>query len=81
MGRVHFEDQFGEPQIVVLSAATILAAADPGAVVRAVSDQDPTQQLGAEAVAPLVDEREANPRCCVVNQWLRRLAQDLVLTA
>ena len=79
--RVYLEDQRGQPPLVVLSIAAPTETAHPSAVIGAIGNQDPTQQLDAEPVTPLVDERKALPRRRMVRQRLRRFAQDLVLAA
>jgi len=81
MRRVYLEDQRGQPPLIMLSVTALAETADPGTVIGAIGKQDPTQQLGAEPVTPLVDEREALPRWRMVHQRLGRFAQDLVLAA
>lgn len=63
----------------MFAVAAPAPAANPGAVVGAIGDQDLAQWLGSEAIAPLVDEREALTRRRVMDQRRRGLAQDLVL--
>ena len=81
MGRVDFRDQFGQPIVVVRAVTPFVLGADPGAVVRSVGHEGPARYLGAEPVASCVDEPEALPRRRTVNQWLRGLAENLVLAA
>jgi len=81
MYRVHLNNQLDQPPLIAPPVPAFHKAAHPSAIVRAVGDQDPAQQPRAEPVAPLVDESEALPRRCAVDQRLRRLAQDLILAA
>ena len=60
--RVDLHNQLQQLQVIMLTVAAPALAANPRAIVDAVGDQDPAQQLCSEAIAPRVDEREALTR-------------------